>query len=311
MFQPGEEGLHGARVMIEEGLLGDPLPDAAFALHVWPTLPHGAVACRAGAILASTDMLHARIVGEGGHAAMPHDARDPVPVAAEIILALQSEVARKTPVTDPIVLSITKINAGTTHNVLPEAVDMLGTLRTLSPEARARGREAFERICTHVSAAHGCTAEVKIEQGYDRIKAAAFAWESTAFPMLTGTLVTAAGFLPIATAASSTGEYTRSIFQVVTIALLISWVAAVVFIPYLGYQLLTEQGEEAAPKGRVARVFRRFRDAFAVHGGGDDRQLQPKVAREPRAEVDILGQNKGMRGDEGNVVVGESFSLDA
>ncbi|HQW59803.1 MAG TPA: efflux RND transporter permease subunit, partial [Thermomonas sp.] len=104
---------------------------------------------------------------------------------------------------------------------------------------------------------------VKIEQGYDRVRAAAFAWESTAFPMLTGTLVTAAGFLPIATAASSTGEYTRSIFQVVTIALLISWVAAVVFIPYLGYQLLEEQGAEAAPKGRIARAFRRLRDAFA------------------------------------------------
>ena len=82
--------------------------------------------------------------------------------------------------------------------------------------------------------------------------------------MLTGTLVTAAGFLPIATAASSTGEYTRSIFQVVTIALLISWVAAVVFIPYLGYQLLEEQGAEAAPKGRLARAFRRLRDAFAA-----------------------------------------------
>ncbi len=105
---------------------------------------------------------------------------------------------------------------------------------------------------------------VKIEQGYDRIKAAAFAWESTAFPMLTGTLVTAAGFLPIATAASSTGEYTRSIFQVVTIALLVSWVAAVVFIPYLGYQLLEEQGAEAAPKGRLARLFRRLRNAFAA-----------------------------------------------
>jgi multidrug efflux pump len=104
---------------------------------------------------------------------------------------------------------------------------------------------------------------VKIEQGFDRVKAAAFAWESTAFPMLTGTLVTAAGFLPIATAASSTGEYTRSIFQVVTIALLISWVAAVVFIPYLGYQLLEEQGAEAAPKGRFSRAFRRLRDAFA------------------------------------------------
>lgn len=166
MFQPGEEGYHGARIMIEEGLLGEPLPDAAFALHIWPTLPHGAVACRAGAMLASTDTLKARIVGKGGHAAMPHDARDPIPVAAEIILALQSEVARRTPVTDPIVLSITKINAGTTHNVLPDAVELLGTLRTLSPGARQCGREAFERICTHIAAAHGCSAEVEIEQGY-------------------------------------------------------------------------------------------------------------------------------------------------
>lgn len=166
MFQPGEEGHHGARIMLEEGLLGDPLPDAAFALHIWPTLPHGTVACRTGAMLASTDTLKARIVGKGGHAAMPHDARDPVPVAAEIILALQSEVSRRTPVTDPIVLSITRISAGTTHNVLPDAVELLGTLRTLSAEGRARGREAFERICTHVAAAHGCTAEVEIEPGY-------------------------------------------------------------------------------------------------------------------------------------------------
>ena len=166
MFQPGEEGHHGARIMLEEGLLGDPLPDAAFALHIWPTLPHGTVACRAGAMLASTDTLKTRIVGKGGHAAMPHDAVDPIPVAAEVILALQSEVSRRTPVIDPIVLSITRISAGTTHNVLPDAVELLGTLRTLSPQGRARGREAFERICTHVAAAHGCTAEVEIEPGY-------------------------------------------------------------------------------------------------------------------------------------------------
>lgn len=75
---------------------------------------------------------------------------------------------------------------------------------------------------------------IKMEQGFDRIKAASYAWTSTAFPMLTGTLITAAGFLPIATAQSGTGEYTRSIFQVVTIALLASWIAAVVFVPYLG-----------------------------------------------------------------------------
>jgi len=166
MFQPGEEGYHGAKFMLEEGLLGDPLPDAAFALHIWPTLPHGTVACRPGPMLASTDTLKARIVGKGGHAAMPHDAIDPVPVAAEVVLALQAEVARCTPVTDPIVLSITCINAGTAHNVLPDAVELSGTLRTLSPEGRLRSREAFERICTHVAAAHGCTAEVEVEPGY-------------------------------------------------------------------------------------------------------------------------------------------------
>ncbi|MBA6116964.1 MULTISPECIES: efflux RND transporter permease subunit [Pseudomonas] len=81
---------------------------------------------------------------------------------------------------------------------------------------------------------------IKMEQGFDRLKAASYAWTSTAFPMLTGTLITAAGFLPIATAASSTGEYTRSIFQVVTIALLTSWVAAVMFVPYLGERLLPD-----------------------------------------------------------------------
>jgi hippurate hydrolase len=167
MFQPGEEGHHGAREMITEGLLDDPAPDAAFALHVWPNLPGGAVACRSGAMLASTDTLRARIVGQGGHAAMPHDALDPVPVAAEIILALQSEVARRTPVTtDPIVLSITSVHAGTTHNVVPGSVDLLGTLRTLSPAGRSRARAAFERVCTYVALAHGCTAEVEIEAGY-------------------------------------------------------------------------------------------------------------------------------------------------
>ncbi|MCU1750855.1 efflux RND transporter permease subunit [Pseudomonas sp. 6D_7.1_Bac1] len=89
---------------------------------------------------------------------------------------------------------------------------------------------------------------IKMEQGYDRLKAASFAWTSTAFPMLTGTLITAAGFLPIATAQSSTGEYTRSIFQVVTIALLASWIAAVVFVPFLGEKLLPDLAKIHAAK---------------------------------------------------------------
>jgi len=89
---------------------------------------------------------------------------------------------------------------------------------------------------------------IKMEQGYDRLKAASYAWTSTAFPMLTGTLITAAGFLPIATAQSGTGEYTRSIFQVVTIALLVSWIAAVVFVPYLGDRLLPDLAKRHAEK---------------------------------------------------------------
>ena len=108
---------------------------------------------------------------------------------------------------------------------------------------------------------------VKMEQGFDRIRAAAFAYRSTAFPMLTGTLVTAAGFLPIATAASSTGEYTRSIFEVVTIALLLSWIVAVVFIPYLGYKLLPAPAPdahgEAAHDPYDTRFYRTFRGVVA------------------------------------------------
>ncbi|HEY0502058.1 MAG TPA: efflux RND transporter permease subunit [Lysobacter sp.] len=102
---------------------------------------------------------------------------------------------------------------------------------------------------------------IKMEQGFSRLKAAAFAWDSTAFPMLTGTLVTAAGFLPIATAASSTGEYTRSLFQVVTIALLVSWIAAVAFIPYLGDKLLPDYGHAAPPPkpGSLAARWHDFR----------------------------------------------------
>nr|WP_217279010.1 efflux RND transporter permease subunit [Stenotrophomonas maltophilia] len=104
----------------------------------------------------------------------------------------------------------------------------------------------------------------KMEQGYDRLRAASFAWESTAFPMLTGTLITAAGFLPIATAASSTGEYTRSLFQVVTIALVVSWIAAVLFIPYLGDKMLPDLFNPQPPKpGSVSARWHAKRQQWA------------------------------------------------
>ncbi|HMM68126.1 MAG TPA: efflux RND transporter permease subunit [Dokdonella sp.] len=111
---------------------------------------------------------------------------------------------------------------------------------------------------------------IKMEQGMDRVSAAGFAYTSTAFPMLTGTLVTAAGFLPIATARSGTGEYTRAIFEVVTIALLLSWIAAVIFIPYLGYKLLPDPHAVASekPRGPIARRVHAVRSRLPAWFGG-------------------------------------------
>ncbi|GAA4033586.1 M20 family metallopeptidase [Sphingomonas rosea] len=166
MFQPGEEGHHGARFMIEDGLLDDPKPDAAFALHIWPTMPGGVVTSRTGALLASTDALNATIRGKGGHAAMPYDAIDPIPVACEAVGALQAHLARRVPFFDAAVISITQIHAGTAYNVIPETVELKGTLRTLSDERRTAEKAAIERIVTAVASAHDCTAEVRIDQGY-------------------------------------------------------------------------------------------------------------------------------------------------
>jgi multidrug efflux pump len=123
---------------------------------------------------------------------------------------------------------------------------------------------------------------IKMEQGFDRMRAAAFAWDTTAFPMLTGTLITAAGFLPIATAASSTGEYTRSLFQVVTIALLVSWVAAVAFIPYLGDKLLPDHGHAAALKpGSLAARWHARRSRWAERLGRHHQALADVIAPAP------------------------------
>ena len=166
MFQPGEEGYHGARYMIEDGLLDIAPADAAFALHILPTLESGRVLSRAGPLLASTDALNVTVRGNGGHAAMPHETIDPVPVACEIVTALQGFVARRIAVTDPAVLSITRIEGGSAYNIVPGEVTMCGTLRTLSDATRAFAQAGFRSVAEGIAAAHGCTAEVRIDQGY-------------------------------------------------------------------------------------------------------------------------------------------------
>ena len=166
MFQPGEEGHHGARCMIDDGLLDIARPDGAFALHISPNAPAGVFVGREGPLLASTDTVRATIRGKGGHAAMPHDCVDPIPVACEIVGALQNFVARRIPVADPAVLTITQIHAGSSHNIIPDEVALMGTLRTLSETTRETARAAFRRIATDIAAAHDCTAEIEIDEGY-------------------------------------------------------------------------------------------------------------------------------------------------
>lgn len=171
MFQSGEEGYHGARFMLEDGLLGGegfdrPLPDAAFALHVMPNAPHGLVGGRTGPLLAAADQLHITVTGRGGHASMPHDTLDPVPVACEMVSAIQTMVARRFSVFDPVVVTISKIEAGTAHNVIPDTANMLGTMRTLSPTNRARLREELPLLVAGIAGAHGLTGEVNIIEGF-------------------------------------------------------------------------------------------------------------------------------------------------
>lgn len=165
MFQPGEEGFHGARHMLDDGLI-DPLPDAAFALHIMPNGPHGFVAGRPGALMAAADELEIVVRGRGGHASMPHDTRDPVPVAAEIVLALQSLVTRRFNAADAVVLTITQMDAGTTHNVIPDTATLKGTMRTLSPENRASLHEAVQRVAAGIASAHDVAAEVTVTEGF-------------------------------------------------------------------------------------------------------------------------------------------------
>jgi len=164
VFQPGEEGMAGAKVMIEEGLLRG--VDAAFAIHVDPTVPAGTVASRPGPLLAAADAFVVEITGKGGHASMPHQTLDPVPVACEIVQALQSLVTRRVDVFDPAVLSVTQLKAGTAFNVVPEQAQLLGTIRTVSARTRERMREGLERVVAGVTAAHQMRGEVRIFAGY-------------------------------------------------------------------------------------------------------------------------------------------------
>jgi amidohydrolase len=174
MFQPGEEGHHGARYMLEEGLLdvpaladGTPSPvTAAFALHITSALPSGFLSSRPGSIMASADKLLIAVTGKGGHASEPHRTTDPIPVACEMVQALQVMVTRSVDVFDPAVVTVAKIAAGTTNNVIPETANIEGTIRAVSEKTRTKVHDGIRRVVEGIAAAHGCQVEVEVETGY-------------------------------------------------------------------------------------------------------------------------------------------------
>jgi amidohydrolase len=167
MFQPGEEGYFGAKIMIEEGLLdGDSPPSAAFAIHVAANEPAGTIMTKGGPLAASADRLLVEVHGRGGHASAPHRALDPIPAACEMALALQTMVTRRVNVFDPAVVTIAHIQAGTTDNVIPESAMLEGTLRTLSDATRELATANIRQVVEGIGAAHGVRAQLTVDQGY-------------------------------------------------------------------------------------------------------------------------------------------------
>jgi hippurate hydrolase len=150
---------------MDDGLL-DPMPDVAFALHISPNLPSGVLASRAGPLLASSDKIRIKITGKGGHASMPHDAGDPIPALCEIVGALQTMVTRQINVFDPAVITIARIESGTTDNIIPEVGRLWGTLRTLSERTREKAHEGIRRVAEGIAAAHGMQVDVHIDRGF-------------------------------------------------------------------------------------------------------------------------------------------------
>lgn len=167
IFQPGEE-MHpgGGSMMIAEGVLENPKVDAILALHVYPHLPAGVVGFRSGQYMASTDEIHIVIEGKGGHAALPHQTIDPIAISAQVIVALQQVVSRRANPVSPSVLSFGKIVGGTVNNVIPDTVEIAGTLRTMDEKWRAEAHQLITDVVHNTCAAFGAKATVTIPKGY-------------------------------------------------------------------------------------------------------------------------------------------------
>ncbi len=165
IFQPNEENLPGgAPAMIADGCLDG--VDRIYGMHVWPLIDTGLVGVHNGPTMASPDNWRITVTGVGGHAAAPFKCRDPIPVAAEIVSALQTIVARSVNPLDAAVLSVTQFHAGTADNVIPAAAELRGTIRTFRPEVGEVARERLVEVARGVAGAHGVTVEIDVERGF-------------------------------------------------------------------------------------------------------------------------------------------------
>jgi len=163
MFQPAEEGMGGAEKMIAEGVLENPKVDLALALHVWNEKPIGWVGIAGGPVMAGAEIFKVKLLGKGGHGAVPHQAVDPVLAAAQVISGLQGIVARNIAPLQTAVVSVCTIHGGEAFNVIPPAVEMTGTIRTFEPEVRTRVLERFEKTVKSIAEGMGCQAEIELQ----------------------------------------------------------------------------------------------------------------------------------------------------
>ena len=167
IFQPAEEGGGGGLAMVEDGMMERFGIDSVFGMHNMPGLPVGQFATRPGPLMACADQFDLVVEGRGGHAAMPHTCVDPVVVASEIVLALQTIVSRNLKPTEPLVVTVTTVNVdGDAYNVIPQRVSMRGTVRAFDDELRHLAKRRIETIAASVAAAHEASASVDYEFGY-------------------------------------------------------------------------------------------------------------------------------------------------
>lgn len=166
VFQPAEEINGGAQIMVKEGVLDDPKVDAVMGIHVWPTIEAGKIGVRYGALCAAPDFFKIIIQGKGGHAALPDKCIDPVSIGCQVYMSLQTIISRRVDPLEPAVITVGKLNAGTSLNIIPDTLVMEGTVRTLSKELRDEIPKMMEAVVKGITEANGAVYEFEYRRNY-------------------------------------------------------------------------------------------------------------------------------------------------